>query len=396
MSAVPFVFAGDTGNIPLSQLDANFANCKAFADTAGNITGNVQANITSVGTLSNLSVTGNIVSLGYLIGNGSALTGVSNYANSNVSSFLPTYTGNLTANIVTFTGNLDVDNNVIINGNLSVDTNAIIYGNLTVQGTTITQNSNTITTNDLTITVGNNQSSGAALNGAGLLVGNSNIATWLFNNPTNSWQSNIAITPSGNTGANLGATTRYWNHLFLANATVSGAINIGGTITAPTPANTTSNTQVATTAFVRNIMPTGIISMWYGSVLSIPAGWLLCDGTNGTPDLRDRFVLGAGPSYIPGVTGGTADSIVVSHTHTATVTDPGHSHQQSFHQTSKGQNATPFMLSSPINGENLNGTLTLTTTSNTTGITVTNSTTGTTGINANMPPYYALAYIMKA
>jgi hypothetical protein len=390
MSAVPYIFANDTGNIPLSQLDANFANCKAFADNAGNVTGNVQANITSVGTLSSLSVIGNIVSLGYIIGNGSALTGVSNYANSNVASYLPIYTGNLRAATVNFTGNLDVDNNAVINGNLSVDTNAIIYGNLTVQGTTITQNSNTITTNDLTITVGNNQSSGAALNGAGLLVGNSNIATWLFNNPTSSWQSNIHITPASNVTSNLGASTRYWNNVFTANATVSG------TITAPTPANATSNTQLATTAFVRNIIPTGIITMWYGSVLSIPAGWLLCDGTNGTPDLRDRFVLGAGPSYIPGVTGGNPDAVVVSHTHTASVADTGHSHQMSFHQTSKANNATPFMLSSPINGENLNGTLTLISTSNVTGISVTNSTTGVSGINANMPPFYALAYIMKA
>ena len=51
-------------------------------------------------------------------------------------------------------------------------------------------------------------------------------------------------------------------------------------------------------------IPTGLISIWYGAVDSIPDGWALCDGTNGTPDLRDRFVLGAGSKYGVGAKGG--------------------------------------------------------------------------------------------
>lgn len=50
-------------------------------------------------------------------------------------------------------------------------------------------------------------------------------------------------------------------------------------------------------------VPTGIISMWSGVVGNIPAGWHLCDGTSGTPDLRDKFVIGAGASYSPGAQG---------------------------------------------------------------------------------------------
>jgi len=61
MSTVPYTFANASGNIPLSQLDTNFANVKAFANTAGTVTTAAQPNITSVGTLSSLSVTGNIV-----------------------------------------------------------------------------------------------------------------------------------------------------------------------------------------------------------------------------------------------------------------------------------------------------------------------------------------------
>jgi hypothetical protein len=135
-------------------------------------------------------------------------------------------------------------------------------------------------------------------------------------------------------------------------------------------------------------IPTGGIIIWSGSTGSIPSGWLLCDGTNGTPDLRDRFIIGAGNSYAVNATGGTADAIVVSHTHTATVTDPGHAHLygKNVLQIQAGPNATQLQ-SNPDN---------VFTNSATTGITVTNATAGVSGTNANLPPYYALAYIQKS
>ena len=63
-------------------------------------------------------------------------------------------------------------------------------------------------------------------------------------------------------------------------------------------------------------LPIGSIIMWSGDTSSIPTGWQLCDGTNGTPDLRNRFVIGAGDTYPVGNTGGNADSVVVEHSHT--------------------------------------------------------------------------------
>ena len=78
-------------------------------------------------------------------------------------------------------------------------------------------------------------------------------------------------------------------------------------------------------ASLNQVIPTGVIVMWSGSIVSIPAGWALCDGNNGTPNLVDRFVLGAGTSTpAVGATGGSKDAIVVAHTHT--ITDPGHFH----------------------------------------------------------------------
>jgi microcystin-dependent protein len=114
-------------------------------------------------------------------------------------------------------------------------------------------------------------------------------------------------------------------------STVSPAFT--GVPTAPTAAVGTNTTQIATTAFVQSAIPVGLITMWSGSIVSIPAGWALCNGTSGTPDLRDRFVVGAGSTYAVGATGGentvTLDTTQIpSHTHTGTTanTDLAHTH----------------------------------------------------------------------
>ena len=184
-----------------------------------------------------------------------------------------------------------------------------------------------------------------------------------------------------------------------------------GTPTAPTASSGTNTTQVASTAFVQTALSgaftTGMIMMWSGTIATIPTGWVLCNGSNSTPDLRNKFVIGAhsdtaGVAYstVTGsntTSGGTKDAIVVSHTHTFTGTALGtHAHETTFNQTSKSSNATPYMLSNPSIGENLNGSVNLTSSSVSAGTPAgTNSTEGSSGTNANLPPYYALAFIMK-
>jgi hypothetical protein len=130
----------------------------------------------------------------------------------------------------------------------------------------------------------------------------------------------------------------------------------------------------------------GMIMIWSGAIGTIPAGWVICDGNNGSPDLRDRFVIGAGNIYSVAQTGGSADAIVVSHTHTATVTDPGHFHTYNFPSTGN---------TSGSGGGGYQSTVSQNTGTKVTGITVANSTAGVSGTNANLPPYYALAYIFK-
>ena len=187
--------------------------------------------------------------------------------------------------------------------------------------------------------------------------------------------------------------------VFSATANIIAAGNLGGgnlsvtgTATVPTPDSNSANTQVATTAFVATRLPAGVILMWSGSIASIPAGWLLCDGTNGTPNLQDRFVVGAGSAYAVGATGGSANATLVSHNHTATsvVTDPGHAH---IYNTKTG---TPPQAGSST--PCWNGDANATTSVALTGVLVntTVASAGSSATNANLPPYYALAYIMKA
>ena len=214
--------------------------------------------------------------------------------------------------------------------------------------------------------------------------------------------------PTGNSGKIVKGTEIDTELTAVASAISSKAdLNspaLTGTPTAPTASAGTNTTQLATTAFVlANAIPSGLISMWSGTIASIPSGWVLCNGSNSTPDLRNRFIIGAhsdsvGVAYttVTGSntqTGGTKDAIVVSHTHTATstVTDPGHTHPVP--TLFQAGSETAVSRSSSNNGP----TISFNTTSNTTGITVatTNSTEGSSGTNQNLPPYYALAFIMK-
>lgn len=129
----------------------------------------------------------------------------------------------------------------------------------------------------------------------------------------------------------------------------------------------------------------GMIILWSGSVLSIPTGWLLCDGTLSTPNLRDRFVVGAGSTYAVNATGGTADAVVVTHTHVAT--DAGHTH------TIGTTSQTGIVQGGGLNGYATTGGTSGTGTANITNAAPVGSVSGT---NQNLPPYYALCYIMKS
>lgn len=231
-----------------------------------------------------------------------------------------------------------------------------------------------------------------------------------------------------------------------ASPTTPMTLTVDGTLVAAGAVNAPKLLQAGNA-----LVPAGVIAIWSGSIASIPAGWVICDGTNGTPNLRDMFVVGAGTTYAVSATGGAtgvtattttagahnhtgADGSagshnhggasagyslqvgdLAAHSHAITVTDPGHVHSAAGNFVILGGAAnlaaggSAAILSTPA------------TNSAQTGISVTEGSVGSgtahshgissdgahthsistdgnhshTVTGATLPPYFALAYIMK-
>jgi len=106
--------------------------------------------------------------------------------------------------------------------------------------------------------------------------------------------------------------------------------------------------------------------LWSGSVATIPGGWALCDGANGTPNLKNRFVVGAGDTYAVGNTGGA-----INHVHTGETDNHWHFITDGYGDIYRGSSSS---LDDYTEGEQVPFT---------------------TDAEDGRPPYYALAYIMK-
>ena len=138
------------------------------------------------------------------------------------------------------------------------------------------------------------------------------------------------------------------------------------------------------------ITPKGGIILWSGTVANIPAGWALCNGQNGTPNLQDRFVVGAGSDYAVNVTGGATTHVHGTSTIYAKIgmgwMNPGGNYIM--YEQRGGLPTTATITNNDIAG----------------GWSVKNGITGQLGgtsisgnvdSSSNLPPYYALCYIMK-
>lgn len=180
---------------------------------------------------------------------------------------------------------------------------------------------------------------------------------------------------------------------------------------------TMSTNNVSIAGYSNNaLVPTGAIFMWSGSIASIPTGWALCDGTNGTPDLRERFIVGVGAADNTAVVGTTAyaprdvsSNLVNTNfitlqanqtglpAHNHPITDPGHSHTiastRDFavwinNEADAGSGSSGNEVSASVHPKELDFS--------TTGVTVRNVTArAATQSHENRPPYYALAFIIK-
>lgn len=153
----------------------------------------------------------------------------------------------------------------------------------------------------------------------------------------------------------------------------------------------TLTTSVSAVAAV----PTGAIILWSGAANAIPSGYVLCDGTNSTPNLQNRFVIGAGDTYAVNATGGSADAIVVGHTHTGTTNTTGaHTHliPHNFDSGTAGDYISGNDGPNNIAGSSNQSPMT---SAGNHSHSLNINSAGSSGTNANLPPYYALCYIMK-
>ncbi|MCY1672116.1 hypothetical protein OVA07_14000 [Novosphingobium sp. SL115] len=121
------------------------------------------------------------------------------------------------------------------------------------------------------------------------------------------------------------------------------------------------------------IAPSGMIVLWSGSLASVPVGWTLCDGNNGTPDLRNRFVVGAGGDYAVGTTGGAQ-----THAHAITVNNAA-------------TGLTIGITTATVNGDGDPPNALTSATPND----PTHTHTASAADADHRPPFFALAYIMK-
>jgi microcystin-dependent protein len=174
----------------------------------------------------------------------------------------------------------------------------------------------------------------------------------------------------------------------------------------------TPRQKMTSVPYALNGVPFGVIVMWSGAVNQVPAGWVLCDGNNGTPDLRDRFIVGAGREYSRADNGGEK-------THTITTNEmPSHSHDVDPPATNTGGQSTSHnhyyvgKTSSPeaigyglttssfvdrviVTGDSYSGS---NSSDHNHAVDIPQFNSGRSGGSQafeNRPPYYALAFIMK-
>ena len=386
--------------------NSKLADSGVSAGTVGSSTAIPIITVNAKGIVTNTSTTA--------IDSTTIANGTSNVAVANDGNITATRSGTarLTVNNTgaAITGNLDVSSGIDVTGNMTVTGTVdnvdifardTLFGGLTsssgvlTNGVTATtqsagDNSTKVATTAYTDTAITNlvDSSPAALNTlnelAAAIGDDANFSTTVTNSIATKMPlaggeftgdvTSHNITPDGDSSRNLGT-----NSVRFANVYADNFVGGGGNLT-------------GITSFV-----SGMIIMYNST--SAPSGWYLCNGSNGTPDLRDRFIVGAGSSYSQGNTGGASsvtlsESQIPSHDHdsSVSVSDPGHNHRLrgGADDADSGSYIAAGDNGSYLPSERMEDS--------TTGISVSVSvhSEGGGGSHENRPPYYALTFIMKA
>ena len=332
------------------------------------------------------------------------------------------FTGIITAPSAVFTGNVSIEGTLTYEDFTSIDSIGIITARSDIRA-----NGNIVGDNATNVSGINNVTATAFYGNGANLTGID--ATKIITGNTQ-----VQTIDTGSNG-HVKVITEGGERLRISNG---GQIGLSGANYGSSGQVLTSQGSGSAAAWTTVIgVPSGIIAVWSGSEGSIPSGWYLCNGSNGTPDLRNRFIVGAGSgsNYSVGNTGGS-DTVTLStsqipahshttnnHSHNASVSDPGHGHSVSVsdpghsHNTSVtgaklfpgyggahvpyggagGYPGTHFNMSNANTGISANASNANTSISVSTGnANPSTNNTGGGGSHENRPPYYALCYIMKS
>lgn len=170
--------------------------------------------------------------------------------------------------------------------------------------------------------------------------------SWVANNP---WQNPYTISSTLNSFTVSTTVPEAWTALVARDLATSSVSGTAVTSSVPSPGSVPEES-----------LPIGAIVMWSGAIASIPSGWALCDGTNGTPDLRNRFIRGVpNSSTNPGATGGST-----THDHS------GQTGIASSNSNDHGREDSAYSKPNPEHTHSISST-------------------------NHLPPYYEVAFIMK-
>ena len=348
--------AASADSIDITSSNTNATHYLTFVDSSGNQSGETLRSFTnltfnpSTGNLSSSTFTGDLT--GDVTGNiNGQLTGAIQTASQT----------NITS-VGTLTG-LTVDGNLILD-------NTSNY--LHIKGALYDKDGQSGSANQVLVSTGTQ----VDWKDTTSLTASNSLKITITENDTNSdFPITFSASP-GQSGGNTLLSDNQFTYNASSNTVTAGTFSgSGASLTSLNASNINSGTLANARLTNSSLFVTGMIMMWYGSVASIPSGWVLCDGNNSTPDLRNRFVVGAGTggNYSPGDTGG-ANSV------TLTVAQiPAHTH--TYERTDVGINVNDRPWPASNNDCDM-------TTQNT-------SSTGGGQSHENRPPYYALCYIMK-
>ena len=310
-----------------------------------------------------LTVSGDLKANGNIIGDNSTnISGIDGITASTLTGSLQTAAQTNITSVGTLTG-LTVDGNVLL------DTTS---NYLSLKGALLDKDGETGANGEVLVSTG----SQVDWQNPNTLTASNSIKITITENDNNTDFPITFSVAAGQSGGNTLHSDNQFTYNALSNVVTAGTFSgSGSSLTSLNASNLQSGTVADARLSNSSLFVAGMIMLWYGSVGSIPSGWVLCDGNNSTPDLRSRFVVGAGTggSYSPGDTGG-ANSV------TLTVAQiPAHTH--TYERTDVGINVNDRPWPASNNDCDM-------TTQNT-------SSTGGGQSHENRPPYYALCYIMK-